>query len=194
MKDISSWVELLSLLLSNPRYSLLLGLLVIASVSDCRHYKIPNWLTLGGSVSALIYSTFMPFSPQQGLGWSLGGFSLGLIFMLPLYILGMMGAGDVKLMAMVGAFLGMTHTLYALQFVVVSGGLAALAFALWHQSLLRLVGNIKLSLTSLLPSTKGGFRLQVTGVGQESVGKFPNAVSITFGTTAYLIANQLGYV
>ncbi len=194
MKDFSSWVELLGMLLSNPRYSILLGLLVIASVSDWSRYKIPNWLTLGGSVFALIYSAVMPFSPQLGFGWSLGGFSLGLSFMLPLYMLGMMGAGDVKLMAMVGAFLGMTHTLYALLFVFVSGGLAALAFSLWHQSLLRLAGNIKQSLTSLLPSTKAGVRLQVSGVGHESVGKFPYAVSITFGTTAFLIANQLGYV
>ena len=193
MKDFSSLVELLGMLLNNPRYSILLVLLLVASISDCRSYKIPNWLTFGGSAFALIYSAFMPYSPQLGFGWSLGGFALGLSLMLPLYMLGMMGAGDVKLMAMVGAFLGMTHTLYAVLFVFVSGGLAAFVYALWHQSLMRMSGNIKRSLASLLFSTMGGMRPQMIPLGNESVGKLPYAVSITIGTAAFLVANQLGY-
>ena len=193
MKDISSLVELLGMLLSNPRYSILFALLLAASISDCRRYKIPNWLTFGGSAFALIYSAFIPFSAHLGFGWSLGGFALGLCFMLPLYMLGMMGAGDVKLMAMVGAFLGMTNTVYAIAFVFVSGGAAALAYSIWHHSLLRMVGNIKLTLTSWLFATIGGLRPQMTPLGNQSVGKLPYAVSITFGTTAFLVANQLGY-
>jgi prepilin peptidase CpaA len=193
MKDISSLLELLGMLLSNPRYSILFILLLVASISDIRHYKIPNWLTFGGSAFALIYSFFVPFSPQLGFGWSFGGFALGLSFMLPLYMLRMMGAGDVKLMAMVGAFLGMTHTLYAVLFVFVSGGLAALVYAFWHQSLQRLAGNIKQTLTSFLFSTMGGLRPQMIPLGNQSVGKLPYAVSITIGTTAFLIAHQLGY-
>lgn len=194
MKDISSLLELLAMLLINPRYSILFALLLAASISDCRSYKIPNWLTFGGSAFALIYSLVVPFSPQLGFGWSLGGFALGLSLMLPLYMLGMMGAGDVKLMAMVGAFLGMTHTLYAVLFVFASGGLAALVYALWHQSLLRMASNIKLSLTSMLFSTMGGLRPQMMPLGHASVGKLPYAVSIAFGTTVFLVANQLGYV
>ena len=194
MKDISSGVELLAMLLNNPRYSILFVLLLIASISDCRSYKIPNWLTFGGSAFALIYSAVVPFTPQLAFGWALGGFALGLSLMLPLYMLGMMGAGDVKLMAMVGAFLGMTHTLYAVLFVFVSGGLAALVFALWHRSLPRMLGNIKLTLESMMLSTIGGMRPQMPMVHGASVGKLPYAVSITFGTTAFLIANQLGYV
>ena len=161
MKDISSLLELLAMLIINPRYSILFALLLAASISDCRSYKIPNWLTFGGSAFALIYSLVVPFSPQLGFGWSLGGFALGLSLMLPLYMLGMMGAGDVKLMAMVGAFLGMTHTLYAVLFVFASGGLAALVYALWHQSLLRMASNIKLSLTSMLFSTMGGLAVLI---------------------------------
>jgi prepilin peptidase CpaA len=186
MKDFLSLLELLGMLLINPRYSILFALLLVASISDCRSYKIPNWLTFGGSA-------FIPFSPQLGFGWALGGFALGLCFMLPLYMLGIMGAGDVKLMAMVGAFLGMTHTVYAVLFVFVTGGLAALVYALWNRSLLRMASNVKLSLTALLFSTMGGLRPQMTPLDNLSVGKLPYAVSITFGTTAFLIAHQLGY-
>jgi prepilin peptidase CpaA len=193
MNDFSSVVELLGMLLNNPRYSILFVLLLIASISDCRSYKIPNWLTFGGSTFALMYSAVVPFSPQLGFGWALGGLALGLSLMLPLYMLRMMGAGDVKLMAMVGAFLGMTHTFYAVLFVLVAGGLAALAFALWHRSLPRLLVNIKQTLAATLLPVMSGLRPQLPVVGSESIGKLPYAVSITFGTTTFLIANQLGY-
>jgi prepilin peptidase CpaA len=190
MKDFLSLLEQLGMLLINPRYSILLALLLAASISDCRSYKIPNWLTFGGSAFALIYSFFIPFSPQFGLGWSLGGFSLGLSLVLPLYMLGMMGAGDVKLMAMVGAFVGITHTLYVVLFVFVTGGITSLAYAIWHQSLQRLASNIKLALSTLLFSTMGGLRPQMTPMDKESIGKLPYAVSIFLGTTAFLIAHQ----
>jgi prepilin peptidase CpaA len=193
MNDLASALELLGMLFSNPRYSILCALLLIAAISDCRSYKIPNWLTFGGSAFALIYSAMVPFSPQLGLGWSLGGLALGLSLMLPLYMLGMMGAGDVKLMAMVGAFLGMTHTLYAVLFVFAAGGLGALAFALWHQSLPRMLGHIKQTLGAVLMSTMGGLRPQLGLAEGQSIGKLPYAVSIFAGTTAFLIANQLGY-
>lgn len=193
MNDFLSALELLAMLLMNPRYSILLALLLMASISDCRSYKIPNWLTFGGSAFALIYSAVVPFSPQLGLGWSLGGLALGLSLMLPLYMFGMMGAGDVKLMAMVGAFLGMTHTLYAVLFVFAAGGLAAIAFALWHQSLPRMLSHVKQTLGAVLMSTMGGMRPQLGLADGQSIGKLPYAVSISFGTTAFLIANQLGY-
>lgn len=193
MNDLASAFELLGMLFSNPRYSILCALLLIAAISDCHSYKIPNWLTFGGSAFALIYSVMVPFSPQLGLGWSLGGLALGLSLLLPLYMLRMMGAGDVKLMAMVGAFLGMTHTLYAVLFVFAAGGLAALAFALWHQSLPRMLGHIKQTLGAVLMSTMGGLRPQLGLAEGQSIGKLPYAVSIFAGTTAFLIANQLGY-
>ena len=194
MKYFSSSLDLLGMLIINPRYSILLALLLVASVSDCRRYKIPNWLTFGGSAFALLYSFFIPFSPQFGFGWSLGGFALGLSFMLPLYMLGMMGAGDVKLMAMVGAFLGMTQTIYAVLFVFVSGGLLAFVFALWHQSLLLMARHLKQAMTSMLFSTMGAMRSPVLAASDESEGQWPYALSITFGTTAFLIAQQMGCV
>ena len=67
MKDMSSVVELIGMLLKDPRYSILFVLLLVASISDCRSYKIPNWLTFGGSAFALIYSAVMPLTQQLGL-------------------------------------------------------------------------------------------------------------------------------
>jgi prepilin peptidase CpaA len=192
MTDFKAVLELLAMLLADPRYSILLALLLIASISDCSSYRIPNWLTFGGTTFALLYSLVVPFSPQMGFGWALGGFALGLSFMLPLYMLGVMGAGDVKLMAMVGAFLGMTNTLYAVLLVFICGGLLALAYSAWRHSLRRLFSNVGLKLRTLLVSSFGGLHPHAAMTGP-SAGRLPYAVSITLGTLIFLLARQLGY-
>jgi prepilin peptidase CpaA len=194
MTDTSALLELLSMLLADPRYSILLALLLIACVSDCRSLRIPNWLTIGGSTFALLYSWVLPFSPQLGFGWALGGLALGLCFMLPLYMLGVMGAGDVKLMAMVGAFLGLTPTLYAVLFVFVCGGLSALAYSAWRHALPQLLRNVQRKLQSLLVSTVGGTVAHAPRAGRPSVGRMPYALSIALGTLLFLLARQLGHV
>jgi prepilin peptidase CpaA len=186
-------LELLKQLLLNPRYSILFLLLLIASVSDCRSYRIPNWLTFGGTTFALLYSLVVPFAPKLGFGWALGGYALGLCFMLPLYVLGAMGAGDVKLMAMVGAFLGLSDVIYAVLFVFALGGVMAVAHALWHQSLARMFSNTRLALRTLWFSTRGGQPPDAPNTNRPSVGKLPYALSIFLGTATFMVASQLGY-
>ena len=185
-------LELLGMLFADPRHSILLALLLIASISDCRSYRIPNWLTFGGTTFALLYSLVVPFSPQMGFGWALGGFALGLSFMLPLYMLGVMGAGDVKLMAMVGAFLGLNSTLYAVLLVFICGGVSALAYSAWRHSLQQLFSNVQLKLRTLLVSSLGGSPPDAA-MSSPSAGRLPYAVSISLGTLIFLIARQLGY-
>ena len=192
MTDFKALLELLGMLFADPRHSILLALLLIASISDCRSYRIPNWLTVGGTTFALLYSLVVPFSPQMGFGWALGGFALGLSFMLPLYMLGLMGAGDVKLMAMVGAFLGMTGTLYAVLLVFICGGLSALAYSAWRHSLRQLFSNVQLKLRTLLVSSFGGSQPHAA-MASPSAGRLPYAVSITLGTLIFLLARQLGH-
>jgi prepilin peptidase CpaA len=112
MEEFYSLLQLLALLLIDPRTGVLFALLVVASVSDYRSYRIPNWLTVSGMAFGLIYNTAYPLMPGAGFRWSLGGLVLGLLTMLPLYVLKAMGAGDVKLMAMVGAFLGVPEAIF----------------------------------------------------------------------------------
>ncbi len=194
MNEINSLIELLAMLIMDPRTGVLFLLLVMASISDYRIYKIPNWLTLGGVVFGLAYNTVFSFRSHGGFLWALGGLSLGFVIMLPLYALKAMGAGDVKLMAMVGSFLGVPDIFYAAVATFVVGGIAAFGFALLNRVLGRMLGNVKDIVQTMMFSTIVGIRPDAQIEAGKSVGKLPYGVSISMGTIGYVVAKQLGYV
>src|ERR1700751_1600311 len=88
-----------------PVGACLLMLLAVAVGSDLHSRRIPNWLVLTGLTLALAVRLGGARAAQGYSAWGLGLLTGGGLF-LPLYLLRGMGAGDVKLMAMVGAFVG----------------------------------------------------------------------------------------
>ena len=76
-------------------------------------------------LSGLVYSGLT--GGWAGLGDGLLGMAVGLACLLPLYAVGGMGAGDVKLLAGVGAWLGATTTFYAFCVSTVVGAVMAVA-------------------------------------------------------------------
>jgi prepilin peptidase CpaA len=194
MQELQLLLELITMLVMDPRNGVLIALLLVGAVIDVRTYRIPNWLTLPGTAFALIYSVIVPFSPAAGFLWSLGGLFLGVMVMLPMYVLRAMGAGDVKLMAMAGAFLGVDATLQAIVSTLITGGILALGFALYRGAAGRMLGNIRQLAMSTTVAILGGVcpSLQVTPAA--SVGKLPYGVSIGIGTIGSMLARQLGYL
>jgi prepilin peptidase CpaA len=105
--------------------------LVVAAVIDGMQLKVPNWITFPMIVSGWIYSaTLSPEPGWTGLIYSLIGTVVGLALLLPAYAIGGMGAGDVKLLAGVGAWVGGTNTLYAFAATAVIGGIIAVIMVL----------------------------------------------------------------
>jgi prepilin peptidase CpaA len=194
MAELGSFFELLGMLVTDPRTGVLLLLLAAAAISDYRTFRIPNLITLGGILFALVYNTVVPPEMHAGWTWAPAGMLLGFGAMLPMYAIGAMGAGDVKLMAMVGAFLGVSGTACALLFCVVTGGVAALAFALHKRVMARMLANVGGVMRGMLWSAvaSGAPRLQA-GCAQ-SVGKLAYGISIAVGTTIYLVAQQFNLV
>jgi len=112
--------------------------LVVAAVIDGRKLKVPNWLTFPMIVSGWAYSAMLsPWAGWEGLVYSILGTAVGLLLLLPAYAIGGMGAGDVKLMAGVGAWVWATATLYAFAVSAIVGGVIALLMVVvrrsWHQ-------------------------------------------------------------
>jgi prepilin peptidase CpaA len=103
-------------------------LLVAAAIIDGWKLKVPNWLTFPMIMAGWVYSTV--YFGLEGLGWSLAGTIAGLALLLPLYAIGGMGAGDVKLLAGVGAWVGATTTFYAFCVSAIVGAVIAVLMVL----------------------------------------------------------------
>ena len=107
-------------------------LLAYACWSDLRTRRIPNALVAVLAVAGLEFSVASaPIMP--GLAHGFGGLLLGLALWVPFYALGWIGAGDVKLFAAAGAWLGPAGALDAMVLAAVAGGALGLAWMLWQR-------------------------------------------------------------
>lgn len=167
-------------------------LLVTAAMIDLRTFRIPNWLTGSGVLLGLAFNT-IGGRGLDGLLGALGGMGTGLAILLPFYLLRVMGAGDVKLMAMVGAFLGLPQILPAILFSLIAGGVAAVVFVVAKRRIARFRGNLKHLVQGATLSVIAGVPLTGLAPGA-SVGQLPYGVSISAGTILYLASLQLGYL
>jgi len=105
------------------------AVLAVATFTDVRNRRIPNWLVApfllaGIAVAGWLYG-------WHGVGMSLAGAGLGLLVYGVLFWMGGMGAGDVKLCAAIGAWIGPWQLLIALVFTGLAGGVIALILALF---------------------------------------------------------------
>jgi prepilin peptidase CpaA len=113
---------------------LLLFILLPAAVFDYRYHKIPNIISLSGWVLGPVLYLLIDTLP--GVSSSLYGFLLIFALTLPLYVLRWMGAGDVKLMASVGAIVGIEYAPSVIFSIVITGAVMGL-FMLLNRKLFR---------------------------------------------------------
>ena len=102
----------------------LMIVLLMAVVMDLRSSRIPNWLTFPAMSFALAGHVWL--GNMHGLFFSLLGLGIGLGLFLLIYLAGGIGAGDVKLMAAVGAFVGVYGVLSCAWLAMVIGGVYAI--------------------------------------------------------------------
>lgn len=108
---------------AGPLSAILLVVLALSVWFDVSEQRIPNWITAGGLVAALILRSFVgPEALGVGVLGGAVGFSLGIM----LFAVGAMGAGDGKLLATVGAFMGLEAFLRCLPLVGAFGGVLVL--------------------------------------------------------------------
>jgi prepilin peptidase CpaA len=100
----------------------------LACVFDCRSRRIPNLLTFGGAALALAYA--LATYGFGGLVTGLEGWAVGLALFLPMFLLGGMGAGDVKLLACLGAWVGPREAFWMAMYAMVAGGVMGIGVAL----------------------------------------------------------------
>ncbi|MDH3511333.1 MAG: A24 family peptidase [Gammaproteobacteria bacterium] len=98
---------------------LLCGMLGLAVWSDIHEHRISNWLVIAVLITGLVAQ--VSANGPMGILFALGGLATGLLFFLPFYIRGGMGAGDVKLMGAAGSMLGPLGAVMACALALIAG-------------------------------------------------------------------------
>lgn len=158
----------------------LVVLVAAATIVDIREHRIPNFIVAAGMLLAISFHALAPGG--QGPTFSLAGLAVGMTALMPFYVMGVMGAGDVKLMGMIGAFIGTAAVVTTVLATMVAGGILALLASAYRRTLPRLVGNLRMM---IMQRTLGGADSGASGL-PESAGKLPYAVAIAAGTACQL--------
>ena len=184
-------IDLMSLPVVIVTHTLLVALLAGAVIVDLRSRRIPNRLVLIGIALAFIAQAIalgMGSVPLAGPDWwaPLAGLLSGFALLMPLYLLRATGAGDVKLMAMVGAFVGPHAVVAAALYTLVAGGLLSVLFMFGRGVATQTLANVRFMLTDLAVrvGSRQGARLAPL---QTTAARLPYAVAIALGTAASLV-------
>jgi len=110
-----------------------------AAWCDLRYRRIPNVITFPAVVVALCLHAAT--HAGTGLLLSLAGMLVAAALVLPGYALGFTGAGDVKLLAAVGALLAFPAALFAALLSLIFGGVLSLLISVWRRNLSGLLLN-----------------------------------------------------
>lgn len=161
----------------------LAAMVFVASIYDIKYRRIPNWLILAGLLSSIFYQIFSGYG--YGLVFWITGLGVGLFCFMPLYIMRAMGAGDVKLMAAVGSFLGGSAAIQTVMLTLFAGGALALLVMLWNRSWKLVLKNIGL-MTANMTIAAMTRQLPKAEAPLKSAGNLPYGVAIAVGTLLYI--------
>ena len=164
-----------SLAVSGPLTAVLAVVLILAMGFDVRQRRIPNWLTVGGTVAALVLRSFIGLDALwSGLAGGAVGLSLGVL----LFAIGAMGAGDGKLLAAVGSSLGLTVFVQALPLIAIAGGVLALVVTTWTGTLIPTLLRFRELITHVVSLGRMGERRTLATPGAVTV---PYGVAVAAG-------------
>lgn len=178
-------IEQLSLLILVPA-------MAFACWRDLKEHRIPNRLC--GLIVVSGFAVHGMLKGWSGLEDSLAGAAAGFGLLIVLWLIHAMGAGDVKYMAGVGAWLGPEMTFYAVIAGILIGGAISVGMIVYQRTWNRFATNMGLMLVKLTSARTafGEFASsrQFSGDGKASV---PYAIPLTLGAWGVLLFSQIGW-
>ena len=167
---------------------ILLLVLALASLHDLKHRKIPNFLSYSAFLTGILFGAAQDQEwNQSSLIAPLLGAAIGFSMTFPLYLLRTLGAGDVKLISAVGAFIGPEQILGAILLTFVSGGFLAIGIALMNGLLRQTMDNLRLfCLFAITGKTRS---INISDL--PPTGKLPYAIAIATGTLLQIAISKI---
>ena len=162
---------------------LLIALVLGAAVYDVRYRRIPNWLTVTGAVLGVILNWFL----DPGLfKWSLAGLGVAFGVYAALYALHAMGAGDVKLMAAVGAVVGLQDWFGIFIITAIIGGIMSLILIAARGRVRKTLFNVGFILTEMKSGRSAYLANEELDVRSKKALGLPHGAVIAVGTIFFL--------
>jgi prepilin peptidase CpaA len=124
-----SWAEAVGWMSSRGNLLIPMVLTLWIAWGDVKTRRIPNYLTIGTAVTGLAFNCMAQGLP--GLVYGILGMLLGFAFLILPYLWGGMGAGDVKALAALGAWLGPKLIVFLFCYMGIAGGVIALGYLVW---------------------------------------------------------------
>ncbi len=161
------------------------AVLILAAWIDGKELRVPNWITFPMVLSGLVYSTCV--GGLSGLSAGLLGMCVGLLTLMPLYAVGGMGAGDVKLMAGIGAWMGWKVTFAAFCVSTIVGAIMAVIMVLWRKSLQHHYANFLLILSEWMVIRNPYELSRIAAERKPTMLLLPYGIPICIGTIGYFM-------
>ena len=165
-------------------YWLVAVVLVVAAVIDGRALKVPNWLTFPFALLGLVAAV-----RPGGLGLMVAGqgLLLGLALLLPLYAVGGMGAGDVKLLAGVGAWIGPALVWESFIATAIVGAVMAIGMMVWSGRLGDHLARMRAIAVEWLVIRDPVVLAEIAAVRKPTMTLLPYGIPIALGTLAVFL-------
>jgi prepilin peptidase CpaA len=163
----------------------LLALVLVAAVYDVKYRRIPNWLNVLGALAGIALNTFM-YSGLAGTLFALKGLGLAFGLYVVLYMLRAMGAGDVKLMAAVGAIVGWENWVGIFILTAITGGIMSVILALSRGRLRKTLFNVSFILSEMKSGRPAYLKNEELDVKNKKALGLPHGAVIAVGAIFYL--------
>lgn len=163
---------------------ILLIVMIICFITDVIKQKIYNVVIFPALIAAFILNVYIYGLP--GLKLSLLGFAVGFVILLVPYLLGGIGAGDVKLLALVGALKGSIFVLNTAVYMALIGGIIALIIIVFNKGSFIFMKKFFSWLSSFFVGIKYKLELQDGSLSK----KFPYGTAIVIGSLICLFFKE----
>jgi prepilin peptidase CpaA len=166
----------------------LLVAVLVATVTDLRWRRIPNWLTVSTLVLGFALNALIAYpAPVEGVWLAAKGFAFAFALNLVMYMLHMTGAGDVKLLAAVGAMVGCSDFVGIFLLTAMIGGVLAIILMTIKGRVRQTLWNLCFMVSELVKFHAPHLTREQLDVGSAKALRLPGAVRVSLGVVAFLV-------
>ncbi len=181
--------EVLSTMQENWVYWAVSIFAVVAAYIDGKELRVPNKLTFPMIIAGWAWSSiFYGMNGEgwyMGLAWSLAGTAVGIATLLPAYSIGGMGAGDVKMMAAIGAWVHCTITFYSFCVGAIVGAILAVIMILMSGEAKKHYNQFFFILNEIQVVRNPEALAEIAAERKSSMKLLPYGIPLAIGTVLY---------